>query len=165
MQVIDRWLKPKLKERSANASAGQSIVEVAVVVPFLLLMLLALFEMGQVFTAYIALINAAREGCTFAALYPDVSDPVAAPLDSQLYKDYVERVKGEAVAAGLQTSFLVIERPVAPVIDATLPITVTLHYRLTTFSSTMSMPLLGRMGLPPFYQINYSMVMPIREDH
>jgi Flp pilus assembly protein TadG len=154
----------ELKARCTGGSPGQSIVEMAVLVPFLVLMVLALWEMGQVFAAYISLINASREGAVFAALYPDLSDAGATPLDSQLYKDYLDRVKGEAVATGLDTHFLLVDRPIAPTIDVNLPITVTVHYQLQTFSSGMSMPLFGRMGLPSYYQINYSMVMPIRED-
>lgn len=154
----------RLANTRTNAATGQSIVEMAMLAPFLVILLLAIFEMSQVFTTYIALVNAAREGGVYASLYPELSDATRTPANSELYRNYVERVKGEAVAAGLSMNELIIERPVArtPII-ATQPITVTIHYRLSTFSSTASVPIFGRMGLPEYYMISYATVFPIRQ--
>jgi hypothetical protein len=151
-----------LRHESKGEERGQSLVEMAVITPFLLILLLAIFEMSQAYRAYIALVNAAREGAAYASLYPELSDSTKTPSTSQEYLDYLDRVKGEADAAGLDMTFLSIDRPVAPQIKLNCPITETLHYQLYTFSSQMSMPYFGRMGLPDHYQINYSVGMPIR---
>lgn len=150
---------------------GQSLVEVAVIFPFLLLLLLGAVEIAQAFNAYIALINAAREGATWATLYPETVDCTAAQMDADDGSEfggrcfeYSERVKAEALANNLDLRELMILKPSASKpFYANCPITTTVAYSLTTFSSTMSMPLLGRMGLPNKYVIRYSLGMPIRE--
>ena len=138
------------------------MVEMAVITSFLLILLVAIFEMSQAYRTYIALVNATREGAAYASLYPELSDSTKTPTTSHEYLDYQDRVRGEADAAGLDMTFLSIDRPVAPQIKVNCPITQTLHYQLYTFTSQMSMPLFGRMGLPDYYQINYSVGMPIR---
>ena len=42
------------------------------------------------------------------------------------------------------------------------PITVTVHYKLHTFTSDMSLPGFGRFGLPNYYQLDYTLTMPNR---
>ena len=54
---------------------GQSIVEFAFSLPFLLLIVLMVIEMGVVFSTYLAVVNGAREGAVFAAMYPQLADP------------------------------------------------------------------------------------------
>ncbi|MBI5653910.1 MAG: pilus assembly protein [Chloroflexi bacterium] len=133
--------------------------------PFLLFLVLALYEMAQVFTAYIALVNAAREGAVFASLNSELSDPVKVPSDNQLYKDYTDRVKQEILALELNPQYLTVSRPVsATVAPSTRPsITVTLGYQLQTFVGTVAVPFFGRMGLPSTYGLSYSVGMPIRD--
>ena len=149
---------------------GQSIAEMAILFPFLLILLIAIIEFAQVFTAYIGLINAAREGAVYASLYPDLSDETdlqACTHEAQSICDnYVDRIKGEAVALNLDVANnLTILPPTrygpnAKVLNC--PITSTVVYRLSTFTSNMSLPLLGRLGLPSVYTIRYSAQMPIR---
>lgn len=50
--------------------AGQSLVELALVLPFLMLMFAGLFDLGRVFNAYVAITNAAREGARLASTSP-----------------------------------------------------------------------------------------------
>ncbi|MCC7163178.1 MAG: pilus assembly protein [Anaerolineae bacterium] len=150
---------------------GQSLVEVAVIFPFLLLLLLGAIEIAQAFNAYIALINSAREGASYATLYPEVVDCTTALMDEDdgtefggRCFEYSERIKGEALANKLDLRELSITKPTASKpFYANCPITATVAYSLTTFSSTMSLPLFGRMGLPNKYLIRYSVGMPIRE--
>lgn len=54
---------------------GQSLVELALLLPVLLLILAAALDLGRAFQAHIVVINAAREGARYASLYPD--DPQA----------------------------------------------------------------------------------------
>lgn len=156
-----------MKER-AEKERGQSLVEMAVITPFLLILLLAMVELSQAFVAYIGVINGAREGAVYAALNPEIRNCSNPPeMDtssiSALCKLYSERVKAETVALNLDTDFLTVNRPVAPNPRVNCPITVTISYQLITFTSSASLPLFGRMGLPSAYIINYSTSMPIRE--
>lgn len=60
---------------------GQSIVEMAFVVPILLLLVVVVVDAARAFDAYIVLTNAAREGARFASL--------ANPLTEQEIKELV----------------------------------------------------------------------------
>ncbi len=161
----------KSKHRADN-ERGQSLAEMAVMTPFLLILIIAAFEFTQAFVAYIGLINAAREGAIYAALHPELSDYTDLSNcsgDQTLCDNYVNRVKDEAVAVGLDVNpNLTVDPPVRK--DSTqsskglnCPITTTVTYNLTTFSSNISLPLVGRFGLPNAYTIRYSVQMPIRE--
>jgi Flp pilus assembly protein TadG len=177
---------------------GQSMVEVAVALPFLMLIVVALVEMGIVFASYLSLVNATREGAIFASMHPELvstqcgSTPYptctlnaakdTAPFGSSgttsttVWSEYNNRVSnevfvvlGEALERGqlLDQDVLLVYRPVAdPSCSATLgpgcTITVTVNYQIHTLTSGISLPGFGRMGLPNNYQINYSMVTPIR---
>lgn len=153
---------------------GQSLIEVAIIIPFLAILLLGLIEMSYAFTTYIALINATRVGASYASLYPEISsnlcaNPMTDSTDSKCIT-YSERVKDEILAIGLNPddTLLTIDRPTynspsGNTIYANCPITSTLTYKLYTFTSGMSIPLFGRMGLPNYYTIKYSTGMPIRE--
>ena len=46
------------------------MVELSIALPFLILIVLALVEMGIVFASYLALVNATREGAIFASMHP-----------------------------------------------------------------------------------------------
>ncbi len=59
---------------------GQSLAELALIMPLLLLMVLGVIDFGRLFGSYIALQNASREGARFASLYsttvtiPEIKD-------------------------------------------------------------------------------------------
>jgi hypothetical protein len=58
---------------------------------------------------------------------------------------------------------LKVDRPIGgPSLTVGTNITVTVHYRIHTFTSEMSLPSVGRFGLPPYYQIDYSIGIPLR---
>ncbi|MEO5964512.1 MAG: TadE family protein [Candidatus Limnocylindrales bacterium] len=58
-------------------SAGQAMVEFALVIPIFLLLLTALFDMGRAVFAYNTLTNAAREGARIAIVNQDVPTIIA----------------------------------------------------------------------------------------
>lgn len=49
---------------------GQSLVEMAFILPILVLVLAASVDLGRAFYAYVSMTNAAREGARFGAGYP-----------------------------------------------------------------------------------------------
>lgn len=175
------------------------MIEVALTLPLLIMLVLALVEMGIVFASYISLANGAREGVIFAAMHPELADATCGaipnpdctgPYDDSTFgggtrtrwDEYTTRVRDEVVAlvtdplkAGqvVDQDTLTVDRPIVgpapgwqcPGSDpknAGCPITVTVHYRLHTFMTDMSLPGVGRLGLPNYYQINYTVGMPIR---
>jgi hypothetical protein len=162
---MSNTLASRKRKPEPGGLAGQSIVEMAILVPFLLILALALSEMAQVFSIYIALVNTARSGANFAALHPSLA---VAHASDPSYSNYLDRLYSDMWSAHLDTNhdkfsgWSPSAYPVASSFRLNDPITVTLSYTLTTFSSSMSVPYLGRMGLPDHYNITYSYVMPIR---
>jgi hypothetical protein len=113
-------------------------------------------------------------------------DPVSGSgtTSSTLWSEYYQRVSNEVYApigqpleqgGLLNQDILTVDRPLVGTLqippcpsgsttglDAGCPITVTVHFRVHTLTSGISLPGFGRMGLPPYYQINYTYAMPIR---
>ena len=48
---------------------GQSMVELAILLPILLIILLGIIDFGRVFFAYVTITNAAREGARYGSLH------------------------------------------------------------------------------------------------
>lgn len=57
--------------RGTRGERGQATVELALVLPVLLLILFGIMEFGRVFSAYLVITNAAREGARLAAVGAD----------------------------------------------------------------------------------------------
>ena len=65
--------------------SGQGIVELAIVLPILILLVLGALDLGRAFSTRIALSNAAREAVFVASLTPSVSQAgLQAIVDSEL---------------------------------------------------------------------------------
>jgi Flp pilus assembly protein TadG len=59
------------RQESHNGKrGGQSIVELALMMPVMVLLVLGIVDLGRVFFAYTAVINAAREGARYGAMNP-----------------------------------------------------------------------------------------------
>ena len=61
----------KSELKSIQEHKGQSIVEIALLLPLLVLIIVGVFELGRAFFAYIAISNAAREGVRLYTFTPD----------------------------------------------------------------------------------------------
>ncbi len=59
---------PQLDKR--DTQEGQSILELALLLPLLLLIVAGALDLGRAFHVYITVTNAAREGARYGALYP-----------------------------------------------------------------------------------------------
>jgi len=58
-----------------DKNRGQSFLELAIMLPFLLVVLFGIFDLGRAFFSTITLISAAREGARYLSAYPgDVSN-------------------------------------------------------------------------------------------
>jgi len=60
-----RTLRPASHRGHQSKSAGQALVEFALVIPVMLLMLAIAIDFGRLFFSYIEITNAAREGAAF----------------------------------------------------------------------------------------------------
>ena len=138
---------------------GQGLLEAAVAFLFLLVILIAMFEMAMVFASYIALLNTAVQGAIYAAGYPDME---SSPPDVN-YEQYVSIMQAEALAGSLSWVDVRINPPELPanVVEGE-PITVTVDYTLTTFASEVVFPMFERFGLPTEYHISARTAAPIR---
>jgi Flp pilus assembly protein TadG len=133
---------------------GSSVVEVSFASIFLFLLMLAAFELGTAFSAYIAVINASRAGASYASMHPSPSDAE--------YMRYADVAKKELDAAGL-TSQVLVGLPITPEgILPERPVSVTVNYTWQPFSSGIALPVLGRLGLPSHYHVSWTTTMAIR---
>ncbi len=121
---------------------GQSLVEVSVGVVLLLLIVIIVFEAGLVFSTYVALLNAAREGAAYASTCD-------LPLDEKHKAAFIETIQKEAETSGLDPNKLQITGPNTDLgVERGNPVTVIVGYELVTFTSTIRLPFFGRFGLP-----------------
>lgn len=65
-------MKPHItaNQHRSQHTAGQSLVEFALVLPVLLLLVLGALDLGRLFSTKITLTNAAREGANYLARHP-----------------------------------------------------------------------------------------------
>jgi len=87
---------------------GQAMVELALIMPIVILMLMGIFEFGRLFHAHITVTHAAREGARLAAVGANdenirirVKDSAAALIQGNLHVTVSpaqgDRLRGEAV--------------------------------------------------------------------
>jgi Flp pilus assembly protein TadG len=58
------------------AGSGQSLLELAIAVPIMLLIMLGTIDVGRLFFGYIEMTNAVREGAEYAAHQPAATDKI-----------------------------------------------------------------------------------------
>ncbi len=152
--------KSRRESRSASkGEEGQGLVEAAVAFLFLLLILLVMYESAMLFTTYIALLNTSVQGAIYAAGHPNMEDD---PPDEN-YQRYESMMQAEALAGGLVWTDLKINPPQLPAhVAPGEPLTVTVDYTMTTFSSEVIFPMFGRLGLPDRYMVSARTAVPIR---
>lgn len=70
---MHRTNNPAPLERDSS-SKGQSLLELALLLPVLVLILSAALDLARVYDAYLSITNASREGARYAAAHPKVTD-------------------------------------------------------------------------------------------
>lgn len=101
---------------------GQSLVEMALLLPVLLLMLLGLLDFGRVYYAMVAMNDAAQEGAAYAAMHPN--DPKI-------------RERATAASTGLitiQPENVTVVLPPPDSLQAGAPVTVIVSYDFTFYT-------------------------------
>ncbi len=86
--------------RDTGRQDGQALVELALMLPVLALILLGILDLGRVFTTFIALANAAREGARYCALHPGDTPGTRARVAGELDGRVAADTSATACAAG-----------------------------------------------------------------
>ena len=87
------------RRKSRRPSAGQSMVEFALIAPVLLFIVLFALDLGRVFVGWVSLQNMARVGANFAAQNPNTWDPATKHTYVQLMT-----ANGNGINCGLPTT-------------------------------------------------------------
>lgn len=91
--------------KDGRSSKGQSVVELALMLPILVLMLAAIVDLGRIYYAYITVVNVAREGVRYAAANPP--RPSCDPGLDTFHLDQIEdRARKEAENARINVAQL-----------------------------------------------------------
>jgi len=85
---------PSAADSRRRAFGGQGLVELALVMPILVLFLLIAADFGRAYTAHIAISSAAREGASFGSRSLDNAENAAAVRDAALAQN--ETIWGDA---------------------------------------------------------------------
>lgn len=107
---------------------GQAIVEIAIIIPILILIIMTIFEFGRIFNTYLIVTHASREGARSAALGSDNIQVVQTVNNSIYYLDSSKltisispsqsnRTRGSNVNLDLQYDLDII----VPIIDKIIP--------------------------------------------
>ena len=122
---------------------GANLVEAAFVVPFLLILLVGVVDLGRAYYTYLTIVNAAREGARWGVAHPTDTSGMCAKV--------VAEAQNNTPPVALTCGDVVIVKPGGGVSGS--PVRVTVE---TSFS-----PLLGSIvGLSAF-PIRYSVAFPI----
>jgi len=108
---------------------GANLVELALLLPFLFMLLMGVADLGRAFYTYVSLTNAAREGARFASRFPfeDNEDDIA---------EIIRRVQDEPNIAGVAWDAVVVEIEGLGSASGD-PVTVTATLDLDTFIGTI----------------------------
>lgn len=125
-----------MKERVEEKERGQSLVELAILLPVLLIILAGVLDLGRLFFAYVAVTDAAAEGVTYAASYPPAGSetcPAAPDCDTAGSLDCLcERVVGASGGfVQIEASAIDVTCPTCPGYHSGDSITVTVTYSFT----------------------------------
>ena len=64
-------MRTRQDRNTRRTQSGQEMVELAILLPLLLLFVFGVLDLGRVFHAAITITNAAREGARYGMIYPD----------------------------------------------------------------------------------------------
>ncbi len=87
-----------LPRRWRRVSRGQALVEMAIILPVLLLLLIMAIDLGRVFFGWVGLQNAARIGANYAAIHPDAWSAPDNPVKVLARQQYADQMVADAQA-------------------------------------------------------------------
>jgi Flp pilus assembly protein TadG len=118
-------MKRLWKGKRKGKEKGQSLVEVALALPVLLLILAGALDLGRLYYVTVAITDAAGEGAAYAAINPNNTDEIIS--------------RAQAASSGMvqiETGDVTID---CPVVAAGKPVTVTVGYDFTVATPLVNM--------------------------
>jgi Flp pilus assembly protein TadG len=132
-----------LRSRHTDKERGANLVEMALILPILLLLLAAIADFGRAFNSYIVIINAAREGARFAARMEHTD-----AIDDFILAAVTHEAANSGVDLTDTTTSLITIEPAWDARQVKQPITVTVEYTVTTIFAGLvgldTIPMRGR---------------------
>ncbi len=120
-----------LAKRITQKDRGQSLVEMALALPILLLVLSGLLDLGRLYFVYVALEDGAGEGALYLSINPECGVVGDGPTCTDPNNaDYRARNSG-GLAVDWSSASIDIDRPVIGVGE---PVTVTIQYPFKLFT-------------------------------
>lgn len=130
-----------LRHRILRRQRGQAAVELALVIPLLLLLVFGVFEFGRLLNAYLTLQHAAREGARLGVLGATDSEIIAviestavtlrtADLVIDISPIQAGRTAGTIMTVTVTYAFEVVVPVISGIIGSSLPITSSLSMRV-----------------------------------
>jgi Flp pilus assembly protein TadG len=89
--------------------AGQSLVEFALMLPFLVLLLVGVIDLGRIYFSYMTIVNAAREGARYGAAHPPASTAEVCATGTTT-DPILRRVLEESAGSGVNTATMTVCR-------------------------------------------------------
>jgi Flp pilus assembly protein TadG len=134
-------VKPTLRARvrTGQRRKGQAVAELAILFPFIILLLAGLVDMGRTLHAYIVINNAAREGARYAMKDPD---------NLTVIRQYVQ-LEAEGNGLNIALSDITVSYPSGNQ-DPGSPVRVEVTYRIATFFGSV----LGYTEIPMLSQVD-----------
>jgi Flp pilus assembly protein TadG len=105
--------------RKEQKEKGQSLLELALILPLLIIILAGVLDLGRLYYAYVAVTDAAAEGASYAAIHPEPGK-----------RDEVLQRAQEASRGLVQIDPAMVEVD-CPAVASGAPITVTVSYSFT----------------------------------
>ncbi|MBM4430362.1 MAG: pilus assembly protein, partial [Chloroflexi bacterium] len=94
---------------------GDGLVELAIILPVLMLMLIAILDLGRAVYAYSVVANCAREGARYGVIYPDSTSAIVAVvhnaavgLDPAQMTVAVDRPGASTIQVDVQYKFTIV---------------------------------------------------------
>lgn len=106
-----------------KSNRGQSLVELALVLPILITILFGILEFGRIFHSYLVITHAAREGARFGIISKDVEQIKQKVLDA---------------APGIDLKMEDIDVNPSDNLTAGIPLTVTVDYEVELFTPVLA---------------------------
>lgn len=77
-----------MRREGPETRRGQALVEMALILPVLLMLAMGTLDVGRVFGGYLSLANAAREGAVYASLHandPNLTADVTSTINTEMH--------------------------------------------------------------------------------
>jgi len=115
----------QLISKLKKSPRGQSLVEMALVIPILIIVLFGILEFGRIFHSYLVITHAAREGARFGVISKDVDQ-------------IKQKVRDTSGGINLQLGDIDVNPSANDNLTTGVPLTVTVDYEVELFTPVLA---------------------------